>query len=205
MLMIVVVVLVGVAALFEQKAPQALAQYEGWKTYYNYDLKFAIDYPSYSESARPTTNITESTNRVVFEMYNLLATINIDSNSAIELEEYTVFMQQGMLKDLQRELVQSVETVVYNRELGYSFALYDPSDGLYSQIMFFHSPNDINKHYRVMFVGTNPVGGPPFYEIDEIMNSIRFFRLIFFFNKWAGTDPKFQLLELGWVVCFCFS
>jgi hypothetical protein len=157
------------------RPPQALAQYEGWTTYYNYDLKFAIDYPSYSESARPTTNVTESTDKVTFQMYNLLATINVDSNSAIELEEYTVFMQQAMLKDPQNELVRSVDTVLYNGELGYRFTVYSPSDGLYSEIMFFHSPSDINKHYKVMFVGTNPVGGPPFYEIDEIMNSIRLF------------------------------
>ena len=110
-------------------------------------------------------------------MYNLLATIGLDSNlEAVDLQEYTVFMQQYMLKkNPERDLVQSVETVLYNGELGYSFTLYDPSDGLYSEIMYFQSPSDINKHYRVMFIGTNPVGGPLFETTDEIMDTIRFF------------------------------
>jgi hypothetical protein len=30
--------------------------------------------------------------------------------------------------------------------------------------------------YKVQFVGTNPVGGPSSGNIDEFMNTIRFFR-----------------------------
>jgi len=157
-------------------APSTLAQPtpEGWKTYYNPNLKFAIDYPLYSGGA--PTNITESTDEVHFKLPPLGVTIKAYSNSPLGPEEFAVVMQQTMLENWKDAILQQgVETVVYNGELGYRFTVYTPSDGSYTEIMYFNSPNTDYKHYKVLFVGTNPVGGPPFETIDEFMNTIKFF------------------------------
>ncbi|CAN5776885.1 hypothetical protein BH23THE1_BH23THE1_18090 [soil metagenome] len=157
-------------------APNIYAQYEGWKTYNNPNLKFAIEYPSYTESVAPTTNITETADEVHFDTYFLSVTIKAYPDSPIGPEQYAVEMQQTILEENpEYELVQSVETVLYNGELGYRFTVYIPSNGFYIDIIYFYSPNIDYNQYKVQFVGTNPVGGEPFYEIDEFMNTIRFF------------------------------
>lgn len=165
-LMITIVVLVGGAT------HQTLAQ--EWTTYYNPDLKFAIDYPSYSGGA--PTNITESTDEVHFELPPLTFGIKAYSDSPMGPEEFAVVMQQTILKEYpESELVQSVETVLYNGELGYGFTVYTPSDGFYIEIIYFYSPNIEFDQYRVQFVGTNPVGGPISEYAGEFTNTIRLF------------------------------
>ncbi|CAN5776583.1 hypothetical protein BH23THE1_BH23THE1_18060 [soil metagenome] len=177
MMVTVVVLIIGFGTFFlESGAPTIYAQttLEGWKTYYNPNLKFAIDYPLYSGPFNATTNITETTDRVYFHTYDFFGSIAFEPNSILELEEYAVFMQQYFIKNTEQELTSSVKTVVFNGEVGYSFILYDPSNGLYSVHVFFHSPGDMDKHYSLLFSGRATVGGE-FPDIDEFVNTIRFF------------------------------
>jgi hypothetical protein len=114
---------------------------------------------------------------VHFNLYFLGVTIKAYPDSPIEPDEFAVAMEQTFLEEYpEAELVQSVETAVYNGELGYRFTVYTPSDGFYIEIIYFYSPNIDYKQYKVQFVGTNPVGGPSSGNIDEFMNTIRFFR-----------------------------
>lgn len=164
--MVTMVVMVG--------GPNASA--EEWKTYYNPDLKFAIDYPLHSGPDRAPTNITTETtaNSVNFELDQLSVTISANQDSLKGPEETAVAMQQTVLENWKDAILeQGVETVLYNGELGYRFAVFTPSDHLSTEMIFFHSPNIDYKHYDVSVIGVRTVGFP--MMVDDFMSTIRFF------------------------------
>lgn len=164
MLVVMVLVVVG--------TPTVLA--EQWKTYYNPNLKLAIDYPLYSGPDGVPTNITETTNEVHFKLYKLGVTINANQDSLRGPEESAISMQETVLENWKdAELKQGVETVIYNGELGYGFIVFTPSNHLFTEMIYFHSPNDMYKYYDVSFVGEKTAGFP--VMVDDFMNSIRFF------------------------------
>jgi hypothetical protein len=174
MLKILGLVIGIVVMVFGAAAPNTFAQYEGWKTYYNPNLKFSIDYPSYSGPDDAPTNITETTDEVHFKLHLLGVTIKAYPDSIKALEESAVSLQQTVLENWQDAILeQGVETVLYNGELGYRFVVFTPSDHLSTELTYFHSPNIEYDQYNVQFIGVKTVGF--LVMVDEIMNTIRFF------------------------------
>ena len=70
--------------------PQAPAQ-ETWKTYYNPEKQFSIDY-------LPDANITEKDNRVGIDTNSTLISVNINPETK-SAKESAVLVQNGFQKD----------------------------------------------------------------------------------------------------------
>ncbi|WP_458719213.1 hypothetical protein [Candidatus Nitrosocosmicus sp. R] len=149
---------------------QALAQQEQWKTYYNPEKQFSIDY-------LPDANITEKDNRVGIDTNSTLISVNINPETK-SAKESAVLVQNGFQKDGEG-IWETTHPVVIDDVVGYSFTLNntDPTNEIVGNDLlstFTYSPHN-GKIYQFM-INENMMNA--YYNPEQkshIIDSIKFF------------------------------
>jgi hypothetical protein len=171
--LVTVLVVIGFGVLMMTASQSTIAQKEEkWKTYYNADLRFALDYPVTTTTLAEeivTTNITRNNSQVEFNMPNLFVTVKYKPYiSQIDPQELAVISEQEMINDFgyMSETGLGVETVIYDGVVGYQYIIYKPNTSLVIIEIFFDD-------YNISLVGQRSFG---FYDtVQSLLSSIKFF------------------------------